>query len=323
MRAADAERPRGAPTRRLALLSAAAAACTPRGGGSAVVRIGYQRDGVLLLAKSDPSFGERLASLGVRAVEWVLFPSGPPLLEAMRAGAVDFGATGETPPIFAQAGGARLVYAAAEPVTGASQALVVPKGSRVSRLVELRGRRVAFTPGSSAHLFALQALRAAGMTLSDIRPIPLSPPEAAAAFARGSLDGWIIWDSYLARAQLDAGARTLMDGRGLPPTSSFYLASRAFAERSPEKLRAVLTGLRGAATQGEADPEHAIEVIARASQLSREVVRLSRRRGRFDVLPMSDALTARQQANADLFSAARIIPGRLQVSDAVWTGWRA
>ncbi len=63
---------------------------------------------------------------------------------------------------------------------------------------------------------------------------------SSAAFARGSLDGWIIWDSYFARAQKEAGARVLMDGRALPSTSSFYVASRDFAEGSPGRLRAVL-----------------------------------------------------------------------------------
>ena len=311
-------------TRRAALAAAGAlAGCAPQGRASAAVRIGYQRDGVLLLAQSDPTFAGRLKRLGVRSVEWVLFPSGPPLLEAMRAGAVDFGSTGETPPIFAQAGGARLVYAAAEPVTGRSQALLVPRGSKASRLEELRGRSVALTPGSSSHLFALNALRKSGLTLADIKVVPLSPPEAAAAFARGSLDGWIIWDSYFARAQKDSGARVLMDGQGLPPTSSFYLASRDFAERSPERLRAVLDGLRGAAAQGEADPERAIAVIARASGLPADIVRTSRRRGPFAVTPMSAEQAARQQANADLFSDAHVIPTRLRVSDAVWTGWTA
>ena len=311
-------------SRRSALAGLGAlAGCAPRGGTSGTVRIGYQRDGVLLLAKSDPTFARRRSDLGVRSVEWVLFPSGPPLLEAMRAGAVDFGSTGETPPIFAQAGGARLVYAAAEPVTGRSQALLVPPGSKVTRLEQLKGRSVALTPGSSSHLFALNALRQAGMTLADIKVVPLSPPEAAAAFARGSLDGWIIWDSYFARAQKDSGARVLIDGQGLPPTSSFYLASRDFAERSPERLRAVLDGLSGAAAQGEADPERAIAVIAQASGLPPDIVRTSRRRGPFAVSPMTAEQASRQQANANLFSDAHVIPTRLRVADVVWTGWKA
>ena len=309
-------------TRRSALAGLALAGCARGGADRGVVRIGYQRDGVLLLAKSDPAFASRLRDLGARAVEWVLFPSGPPLLEAMRAGAVDFGSTGETPPIFAQAGGAGLVYTAAEPVTGASQALLVPPSSRAERLQDLRGKRIGFTPGSSAHLFALNALRSAGLGLSDVQAIPLSPPEAAAAFARSALDGWIVWDSYFALAQRNAKARVLLDGRGLPPTSSFYLASKSFAERSPERLKAVLDGLAATAAQGEADPERAVAAIAQASGLPADIVRTCRRRGPFTVRPMDAEVVGLQQANADLFSQARVIPKRLHVADAVWTGWR-
>ena len=308
-------------TRRSLIAGAAGLAGCSRGDAGAV-RIGYQRDGVLLLAKSDPGFARRLAELGVRSIDWALFPSGPPLLEAMRAGAIDFGATGETPPIFAQAGGAPLVYAAAEPVTGASQALIVPPASTARRLSDLRGKRVAFTPGSSAHLFALNALRSVGLALADIQPIPLSPPEAAAAFARGALDGWIVWDSYFALAQRDSEARVLLDGRALPPTSGFYLASRRFAEQASPRLRAVLDGLASAASHAEADPERAVAVIAQASGLSPEIVRTSRRRGAFAVKPLTTDMITRQQANADLFSDAHVIPKRLRVADAVWTGWK-
>src|SRR5438045_3232897 len=102
-------------TRRMAMTLAAAgalSACGPRGQTGEAdkpirVRIGYQRNGVLLLAKSR---GQLAAALPGVSVEWVEFVSGPPLLEALAAGAVDLGATGDSPPLFAQAAGAPLRY---------------------------------------------------------------------------------------------------------------------------------------------------------------------------------------------------------------------
>lgn len=291
-------------------------------GDPARLRIGYQRDGVLLLAKAEGRIEAELARAGVRTVEWVLFPSGPPLLEAMRAGAIDFGATGETPPIFAQAGGAALVYVAAEPVTGAGQALLAPPASPVRRVADLRGRSLAFTPGSTSHLFALNALREAGLTLRDVKAVPLAPPDGAAAFARGAVDAWIVWDSFYALAQRDAHARVVLTAERLPPTSSFYIAPRRVAEQRPGQLTALLDVLAGVARRGEANQAHATEVIAAASGLPRDIVRVSRRRGPFEVASLSAKLVVHQQAAADTLSDARVIPTRLKVADAVWTGWR-
>ena len=79
-----------------------------------VVRIGYQKYGTLILLKNKGLLEDKLKPLGW-SVKWAEFPAGPQLLEALNAGAVDFGNTGEAPPIFAQAAGAPLVYVGYEP----------------------------------------------------------------------------------------------------------------------------------------------------------------------------------------------------------------
>lgn len=93
----------------------ALAACAPKASAPVNIRIGYQKNGVLLLAKSR---GVVVAALRPMTLEWVEFPYGPPLLEALNAGAVDIGATGDAPPIFAEAAGAPLKYVAAPPISG-------------------------------------------------------------------------------------------------------------------------------------------------------------------------------------------------------------
>lgn len=79
-----------------------------------VIRIGYQKYGTLNIVKAQGSLEQRLKSQGL-SVQWIQFPAGPQLLEALNAGSIDYGHTGETPPIFAQAAGAPLVYIAHEP----------------------------------------------------------------------------------------------------------------------------------------------------------------------------------------------------------------
>jgi sulfonate transport system substrate-binding protein len=62
------------------------------------LRIGYQKSSVLALLKRRGTLEQTLASKGV-TVTWSEFPSGPPLLEALGSGALDYGYTGDVPPI--------------------------------------------------------------------------------------------------------------------------------------------------------------------------------------------------------------------------------
>ncbi len=97
-------------TRRLALTTALAAALAPRAAraGERTLRIGYQKNGILPIARQQKVLESRFAD-GKTGIKWVDFVAGPPLLEAMSAGAIDFGYTGDAPPIFAQSAGAAIV----------------------------------------------------------------------------------------------------------------------------------------------------------------------------------------------------------------------
>ena len=95
-------------------------------GQEKVVRIGFQKYGKLVLLKSKGTLEEKLKAVGYKVV-WTEFPSGPPLLEALNVGAIDFGNTGEAPPIFAQAAGAPIQYVAYEPPAPKGEAILVPK----------------------------------------------------------------------------------------------------------------------------------------------------------------------------------------------------
>ncbi|WP_372478199.1 hypothetical protein [Nostoc mirabile] len=82
-----------------------------------VLRMGYQSSGDLVRVTG--VLEKRLEPLGVK-VEWAQFAQGPQLMEAMNVGKIDVGSVGETPPIFAQAAGARIVYLAGRRITPTS-----------------------------------------------------------------------------------------------------------------------------------------------------------------------------------------------------------
>ena len=195
-------------------LSTAAIAVAASSGASRAqavakeVRIGYQKTGVLVIARQQGTIEKRFAASGT-SVKWVEFTSGPPLLEAISTGAADFGAVGDSPPIFAQAANANIVYAAASPISN-GQGILVPPGSSIKSIADLKGRRVGFTKGSSAHNIVVQTLEKAGLTYNDITPVYLTPPDAGPAFANGSIDAWAVWDPYFAIAETKYNARPLV-----------------------------------------------------------------------------------------------------------------
>ena len=295
------------------------AACAPRRTSAPPLKIGYQRSGVLLLAKSR---GVVAGALRPRKLEWVEFPSGPPLLEALNAGAVDFGATGDAPPIFAQAAGAPLRYVAVQPVGGESEAVIVPPSSELKSASDLRGKRIAFAKASSSHLLVVKVLASVGLGLTDVHPVYLAPTDAASAFARKAVDAWATWDPYLALAQRDQNARILVSGTSVAKTASFYLASKSLVEGAPDALATLLDALRVEAAWGESHLGEAVKIVADGSGLPPDIVEITLRRGVLAVDPITADVMARQQASADIFRSIGVIPERVSVADVTWTGWK-
>src|ERR1700710_218223 len=197
-------------------------------GQDRVVRIGFQKYGKLVLLKGKGSLEEKLKPLGYK-VSWTEFPSGPPLLEALNVGAIDFGVAGETPPIFAQAAGAPLVYLGYDPPAPQGEAILIPKDSPLKSVADLKGKKVALNKGSNVHYLLVKALEKAGLKYSDVEPVFLPPSDARAAFERGSVDAWVIWDPFLAAAEKQIGARILVDGKGIVSNHQFYLAATPYA----------------------------------------------------------------------------------------------
>lgn len=294
-------------TRRLVIGSPLAlAACS----GPARLRIGYQRNGLLLIAR------ERATP----AADWREFASGPPLLEAMSVGGLDLGGAGDTPPIVAQASGANIVYVAAQPVSGAAAAILVPRGSALRTAADLRGRRVAWLRGSSAQGLVTDALAAAGLSMGDIEAVNLAPDAAAGAFASGSLDAWAVWDPYFAAAEV-AGARVLVPGLPLAASNSFLLANRDFARDHPRDLGAALDALSGTARWAAANRPALAALITRAAKVHPDVARRVAARQDLTLVPLTAAIVTRQQEIADALFADGSIPARVDVARAVWRGW--
>ena len=300
----------------LALAGAAALGTPAPARAQTPLRIGYQKAAVNLMLAREHELVE--ARLPGTPLAWIEFPAGPQLLEALALGGVDFGFTGDTPPVFAQAAGRDLLYAGLEPPKPASSALLVPAASPLRTLADLKGRRVAFQKGSSAHYLVVRAVAKAGLRWSDIEPVTLAPADARAAFEHGAIDAWGIWDPYYAAAEIDGHARVLATGHGLSNNNSFYLASRALV-RQPRTVAALFAALGDADARAHANPPETAAFLAAASGLPPAVTqRFLARRTAGPVRPLSEADIADQQRVADAFAELKLIPKPLRVADVVW-----
>jgi len=282
------------------------------------IRIGYQKYGTLTLLKGRGTLERRLAAQKI-AVKWTEFPAGPVLLEGLNVGSIDFGTVGEAPPIFAQAAGARLVYVGHEPASPGSEAIVVPKNSTLRTLADLRGKKIALNKGSNVHFLLVRALEKAGIPYSAIQPIYLPPADARAAFERGSVDAWVIWDPFLAAAEQQLGARVLADGRNLVSNHQFYLAARSFAEKHADLNRILLEEIAKVDEWGKANPAEVSTILSAQTGLPKNVVDLAASRYAYGVKPMSAEVVREQQRIADAFHALKLIPKPIAVKDALVT----
>jgi sulfonate transport system substrate-binding protein len=282
-----------------------------------VLRIGIQKYGSLVLLKERGTLEERLGGLGWR-VTWTEFPAGPQLLEALNVGAIDFGTTGEAPPIFAQAAGADLLYVGHEPPAPAGEAILVHADSAIAGVKDLKGRKVALNKGSNVHYLLVRALEAAGLAYGDIEPVYLPPADARAAFERGAVDTWVIWDPFLAAAQAATGARTLIDGAGLVSNHQFYLAARPFAEAQAALVRAILEDLAAVDRWAAANTAEAAALFGPRLGIPAPVLEVALARMGYGVQPLGEVVVAEQQRIADTFHRIGLLPKPINVRDAVW-----
>lgn len=284
-----------------------------------VFNVGYQKIGVLVVARQQQLIEKALEAEGIE-VNWVEFQAGPPLLEALNVGSIDFGYTGDSPPIFAQAAGGNLVYVGAIPSKGIGSAIVVPKDSPIRTLADLKGKTVGFTKGSSAHNVTIAALEKVGLGYADITPAYLSPADAGAAFAAGAIDAWSIWDPFYANVEETQGARVLADGKEiLGATNGFFLANATFAKEHPAVVKSALGAVTAAGDWANANRGEVAASLAEVTKIPFDIQKKAAERTEFAVTAVTDEIVASQQAVADRFHALGLIPQPIVVKDIVWT----
>ncbi|ENZ84033.1 MULTISPECIES: ABC transporter substrate-binding protein [Caulobacter] len=245
------------------------------------------------------------------------FAGGNLIVEAINARALDFGGMSEIPPIFVAGhpgNQVRIVGVLRGDVN--NQVVLLPKGSPVKDFSQLKGKRIGYVKATTSHYILLRLLEKAGLAWSDITPVALSPQDGLAAFQSGALDAWVIYGVIVYQAR-EAGARVLTTAQGIL-SGNYLIAASKDALDDPARLAAIgdyVRRYRKVFDWINADGVRWARVRAQATGIKQAYYEQEfRERSTASILePISDAAIASQQAVADTFAAAKIIPARVEV----------
>ncbi|MEV0978906.1 ABC transporter substrate-binding protein [Streptomyces sp. NPDC049915] len=284
------------------------------GKGSLTLNVGDQKGGSEAVLRAA---GE-LKDLDYK-IKWSTFTSGPPLLEAVNARAVDIGGVGNTPPVFAAGAGSKITVVAAWHGTSKGDTILVPNDSKLSSPRQLKGHSVAVAQGSSAHYQLVASLRKAGLTLGDVKVKYLQPADALAAFTSGKVDAWAVWDPYSSQVLQGKQGRVLTTGDGITNGLTFQVAAPG-ALKDAKKAAAIkdyLERLRRAQDWVYGHPEEWAKVWAKDTGLPYEVALAAVKRTYGTRVPVAvdQPLIASEQQIVDTFAGLRLIPRKVDFGD--------
>lgn len=283
------------------------------GSGDVTLVVGDQVKGTQTLLESA---GE-LKDLPYK-IKWASFEAGPPLLEAASAGKVDVGSTGDVPAVFAQSAGSPLKIITVTANRKSGDYLLVPEGSSIRSVADLRGKKVAFTKGSSANGLALALLDEAGLKPSDVTETYLTPNEGLAAFTAKQIDAWAVWNPYAAIAIAQHKAQIIADGsNGLTTQQGYYLASNAALADSAKNtaLKDFVGRVARAQKWAVAHKDQWVPIFSKLTTLPETIAAATFDTSSGTLVPIDADRIAKQQKLIDLFSSAGAIPNKPTAAD--------
>lgn len=251
-------------------------------------------------------------------VEWSEFPSAQALLEALSAGAVDAGAVGDAPFIFAYASGSniKVVQATKASGGGSSTAVLVRADSPIRTVADLKGKRIATGRGSIGHYLLLRVLERAGLSPKDVTVVFLSPGDAEAAFGAGSVDAWVTWGPYVGLAQLHDRTRILADGQGLLSGIGFEAASDGAITAKHAALADFLHRLAGAQRWEATHKSEYAAVLAKETGLPQDVAFYTVSKARGVPTPIDASIIGEERETLDHYAKAGVITSAPNIEGA-------
>jgi len=269
----------------------------------------------------------RFEPFGV-TVTWSNFLSASSLIEALSNGTIDFCGGGGTASIFSQAAEHLFVRVAREKyTTPKGQAILVLENSPIQTIADLKGKKIAFDQGSSAHYVLIRALEKVGLEFSDIEPVYLTQPEALPKFRRGEVDAWVVWVPYTpTQTRSDYPGRSIADlesifgDKASIEVPTLYYAIPELVRDYPDVLKVILEEVNEAGAWTKRQELEAAQRLAEHHEIDPVIVEsLQQRSIERAIIPIDDSTLTALQHQAHIFRDLRLIPERINVKDGTYS----
>ncbi|MHC5936276.1 aliphatic sulfonate ABC transporter substrate-binding protein [Nostoc sp.] len=269
----------------------------------------------------------RLRPYGL-SVTWTSFLSASSLIEALSNGTIDFCGGGGTASIFSQAADHVFVRVAKEKYTSPKgQAILVPENSPIHTLADLKGKKIAFDKGSSAHYILVRSLAKVGLDFSDIEPVYLTQPEALPVFRQGEVDAWVIWVPYTATQARSAypgrsiaGLESIFGDKASVEVPTYYYAIPELVRDYPDLLKVILEEVNEAGTWAKRQELEAVQRLTEHHEIDPSIVEtLQKHSGERAIIPIDDQSLNALQHQANIFRDLNLIPERVNVKDGTYS----
>jgi sulfonate transport system substrate-binding protein len=281
----------------------------------ATIKLDYAYYNPVSLVLKDKKFLEQdLASDGI-AVEWTQSLGSNKALELLNSKSIDFGSTAGAAALIGKANGnpIKAIYVYSRPEW---TALVVRKDSPITKVADLKGKKVAVTRGTDPHIFLLRALHEAGLTEKDIEMVVLQHADGRIALEKGDVDAWAGLDPMMAQTEIQSGSRVFY--RNVNFNSYGVLNVREeFAGQYPAYVERVLAAYEKARLWALQNPEEFRKLFAADAKLDDSVV--TKVLGRTDLTNSTIGENQRQVivAAGDVLKQNNVISSNTDVSATV------
>ncbi|MQS96401.1 aliphatic sulfonate ABC transporter substrate-binding protein [Companilactobacillus halodurans] len=284
------------------------------GSDTQKVTIGYQKGDPFDIAKERGEFAKKMKAKGY-TVNWKQFQDGSSLMQALKAGSIDYARTGDTPPVSALSTGTKLTYVAAGYSKAKGSGILVKKNSGIDSIKALKGKKVAYTKGTSSQYMLLSALENAGMSADDITWVNMDQSGASAAFSKGKVDAWATWDPYTAQAQLTQNGKMLTDGTGITNNRDYILALQSYAKSNTKVSKYLIKYLEEDMKWANNNHSELIDMMSKSLKVSKSVVKKMVNRRTYGISKMSSKYAKEEQKIADLFYSENLIDNKVKIDD--------
>lgn len=241
-------------------------ACTKKEAKPEIVKIDFAYyNPVSLVLKEKKFLEEELANDNVK-VEWIHSLGSNKSLELLNSKSSDFGSTAGAAALIGKANGnpIKSVYVYSKPEW---TALVVRSDSAITKVEDLKGKKVAVTRGTDPHIFLLRALDKVGLSEKDIELVPLQHPDGRNALEKGDVDAWSGLDPLMAASEVDKGSKLFFRDANLN-TYGVLNVREEFAKQYPGYVKKVIAAYEKARIWSQKNPAEFKAILARDAKLN-------------------------------------------------------